>query len=197
MNGHLFGSLYINISAQDRKDLNTLHLVEHLSKANLEGVEATSLESISPEKLDELDFRIIRLLEEDSRLSLHKIASKLGISVGTAHNRTKSLEDQGIIKAYTVLLDHLKLGYAMTALILIQTEGAHIVDAENEIAKNENVISVYDITGEFDIAVIVRFKDREGLNSFVKKLLTLSYIKRTVTNVALNVVKEDFRLRFV
>jgi DNA-binding Lrp family transcriptional regulator len=68
------------------------------------------------------------------------------------------------------------------------------LDAEKEIAEIQNVMSVYDITGDFDIAVLARFKNREGLNAFVKQLLALPYIKRTVTNVVLNVVKEDFRL---
>lgn len=160
-------------------------------------LEEKQLDSDSPEKLDKLDLKIIELLQEDSRLSFNKIASELKISTGTAFNRIKNLEDKGILKVYTVLLDHLKLGYTMTALILVQSEGARIVDAENEIAKIDNVIAVYDITGDFDIAVMARFKNREELNAFVKNLLSLPFIKRTVTSVALNVIKEDFRVRFL
>jgi DNA-binding Lrp family transcriptional regulator len=145
-------------------------------------------------EIDETDQGILMLLQEDSRLSFNKIASKLGISVGTAYNRIKSLEDKGVLKQYTVLVDHFKLGFTMTAIVLIQAEGTHLVDVENEIADMKNVVSVYDITGDYDIAIVVRFKDRTELNAFVKKLLSMPYIKRTVTNVALNVVKEDFRV---
>jgi DNA-binding Lrp family transcriptional regulator len=88
-----------------------------------------------------------------------------------------------------------KVGYNLTALILIQAEGKHLLDVENEIAKMNNVVSVYDITGDFDIAVIARFKDRDSLNQFIKSLLGLPYVKRTVTNVVLNVVKEDLKLK--
>ncbi|MEM3549971.1 MAG: Lrp/AsnC family transcriptional regulator [Candidatus Bathyarchaeia archaeon] len=147
------------------------------------------------EKLDDVDFKILNLLQEDSRLSYKKIADKLEISVGTAYNRVKSLEGKGVLKGYTVLVDPNKIGYNLTALILIQAEGKHLIDVENEIAKMGNIISVYDITGDFDIAVIARFKDRNGLNQFIKSLLSLPYVKRTVTNVVLNVVKEDFRLK--
>jgi len=42
--------------------------------------------------------------------------------------------------------------------------------------------------------VIARFRDRTSLNAFIKSLLTIPYVKRTVTNVVLNVVKEDFRV---
>jgi len=153
------------------------------------------LESVLPDRIDEVDLKIINLLQEDSRLSFNKISSKLGISVGTAFNRIKSLEEKGVLKGYTVLVDPAKLGYTMTALVLIQAEGAHLSDVESEIAKIDNVVSVYDITGDFDIAVIARFIDRKGLNEFIKKLLAAPYVKRTVTNIILNVVKEDIRLK--
>ncbi|MEM2939660.1 MAG: Lrp/AsnC family transcriptional regulator [Candidatus Bathyarchaeia archaeon] len=153
--------------------------------------------NISPSTdVDELDLQIIRLLQEDSRISFNKIASKLDVSVGTAYNRIKNLEEKGILKGYTVLVDPARVGYGTIAIIFIQAEGAHLVDVENEIAKIDNVVAVYDITGDFDVAVIARFKDRTGLNAFVKKLLSMPYVKRTVTNIVLNVVKEDFRVKF-
>jgi len=153
------------------------------------------LEAGLTEKIDEIDLRIINLLQEDSRLSFNKIAHKLGISVGTALNRVKGLEDEGVLKGYTVIVDPNKVGYGLTAIILIQAEGKHLLDVENEVAKINNVISVYDITGDFDFVVLARFKNREGLNTFIKHLLTVPYVKRTVTNVALNVIKEDIRVK--
>ena len=147
------------------------------------------------QKIDDIDMQIISLLQEDSRLSFNKIAHKLGIAVGTALNRVKSLEDKGVLKAYTVIVDPNKVGYGLTAIILIQAEGKHLLDVEKEVAKIRNVISVYDITGDFDFVVVARFKDRDSLNAFIKSLLTVPYVKRTVTNVALNVIKEDFRIK--
>jgi DNA-binding Lrp family transcriptional regulator len=149
------------------------------------------------EKINKIDLEIIKLLQEDSRISFNKIAQKLGISVGTAYNRIKNLENMGVLKGYTALVDPAKVGYGITAMILIQAEGARLVDVEDEISKMDNVVLVYDITGDFDIAVIARFKDRYGLNSFVKKVLSMPYVKRTVTNVVLNVVKEDFRVKIL
>ncbi len=157
--------------------------------------EGFKLEPKLTEKIDDIDMRIIGLLQDDSRLSYNKIAHKLGISVGTALNRVKNLEDKGILKGYTVIVDPNKVGYSLTAIILIQAEGTHLLDVEKEVAKIQNVISVYDITGDFDFVVIARFKDRESLNAFIKGLLTIPYVKRTVTNVALNVIKEDFKIK--
>jgi DNA-binding Lrp family transcriptional regulator len=148
-------------------------------------------------QLDNVDFQIINLLQEDSRLSFNKIAEKLGIAVGTAYNRVKILEEKGILKGYTAVVDHAKVGYGLTVIILIQAAGKHLLDVEKEVAKIDNVVSVYDITGDLDIAVVAKFKDRDSLNTFIKSTLSMPYVQRTVTNVALNVVKEDSRIKIV
>jgi Lrp/AsnC family transcriptional regulator for asnA, asnC and gidA len=140
--------------------------------------------------------QIIALLQGDSRLSFNKLSKKLGVSVGTAYNRVKTLEALGVVKGYTVVLDTSKLGFELTAIILIQAAGKHLLDVEREIANTANVIAVYDIAGEHDAAVVAKFKDRTSLNKYLQSLLTKPYVKRTVTNVALNVVKEDLQVRF-
>ena len=143
------------------------------------------------EKINEVDLRILSLLQENCRLSFNKVARKLGISVGTAFNHIKSLEKKGIIKGYTAIVDSGKLGYSLTAIIMIQAEGTHLVEIEEEVAKTANVVAVYDITGDYDATVIAKFKDRASLNVFIKNLVAIPHIKRTVTNITLNVIKED------
>jgi DNA-binding Lrp family transcriptional regulator len=158
-------------------------------------LENSELETSITKKIGDMDLRILSLLQEDSRLSFNKIASKLGISVGTAFNHVKNLEKEGILKGYTAILDLTKLDYDYTAIILIQAEGEHLTDVENEIAKAANVVAVYDITGDYDAAVIAKFKDRSSLNAFIKNLIAIPHIKRTVTNVALNVIKENLGVK--
>lgn len=99
------------------------------------------------------------------------------------------------MKGYTIIVDPIKLGYGLTALILIQAEGQYLSEVEKELAKLDDVICIYDITGDFDIAVVARFRSREMLNIFIKGILRMPHVIRTVTNVALNVVKEDFRAK--
>ena len=158
----------------------------------LEGIE---LETNLLENISDLDFRILSLLQQDSRLSFNKIARKLGISVGTAFNHIKNLEKNGVLKGYTIVLDSDKIGYGLTALIMIQTEGGHLPEIENEISKADNVIAVYDITGDYDAAMITKFKDRDSLSVFIKNLMAIPHVKRTVTSVALDVIKENLRVR--
>jgi Lrp/AsnC family transcriptional regulator, regulator for asnA, asnC and gidA len=151
--------------------------------------------STSPnKKLDSVDLQIIRALEEDSRVSLRKLAQRVGLTPNILSNRIASLEQDGIILGYTPIVDSAKMGYALTAIIMIQVEGGHIVEAENEIAKETNVLSVYDITGDYDAVAFAKFRDNAALNSFLKKLLVTHFIKRTTTFIALNAVKENSKI---
>ena len=153
------------------------------------------MNNTSPHFSDDLDLRILSSLNEDARMSYREIAKKLDVASGTVYNRIKKMTDNGIIKGYIPLLDHRKLGYDLTVLILIQVEGEHLTKVEKMLSTPKEVLAVYDITGEFDVAVVARFKNTKSMNTFIKSTLKISYIRRTVTNVVLNIVKEDQRLK--
>ena len=112
-----------------------------------------------------------------------------------AASRIKNLEEKGILKGYAAILDPVKLGFDLTAVIFIQTEGGYIKNLESELSQMSNVITIYEITGDFDIVAIVKLKDRDSLNSLIKNLLVTPHIKKTMTNITLNVVKEDFKIK--
>jgi Lrp/AsnC family transcriptional regulator for asnA, asnC and gidA len=145
--------------------------------------------------LDKTDLQILATLQEDSHLSYRKLAAKMGISGVMASTRIKNLEDKGFLKGYAVVLDPIKLGYDLTAVIFVQAEGGYLKNLENALSQMSNVVAVYEITGDFDVVAVVKLKDREGLNTLIKNLLVTPHIKKTMTNIALNVVKEDFRLK--
>ena len=144
--------------------------------------------------LDKTDERILKNLMVDARLSARQLALKLGISTVTVLSRIKKLEKEKIIKGYTALIDHEKLGYNLTAIIEIIAKKDKIIDIEVELSKIENVCGVYDITGNTDTLVIAKFKSRSELSEFVKGLASIQNIENTITHVVLNTTKEDFRL---
>jgi DNA-binding Lrp family transcriptional regulator len=145
--------------------------------------------------LDTLDLKILSILCTDARISYREIAMNLRIAPWTVYNRINKMSDHGVIKGYIPLIDYEKLGYGSTALIFMQVEGQYLEKVEKEIATTAEVLAVYDITGEFDVVVIARFQNIPSMNSFIKKTLRNPYIKRTVTNVVLNIVKEDSRIQ--
>jgi DNA-binding Lrp family transcriptional regulator len=144
--------------------------------------------------LDETDVKILKALTVDARLSSRQIAKQCGISIGTALSRIKKMENEGIIKGYSVLLDHEKLGYELTVVSEITVSKGRLLEMESEIARFPNVCSVYDVTGLLDAIIIAKFKNREELSKFTKRLLALPYVERTNTHVVLTTIKEDFRV---
>lgn len=145
-------------------------------------------------KLDRTDELILKNLMIDARLSARQLGIKLGISTVTILSRIKKLEQEKIIKGYTALIDHEKLGYNLTAIIEIIAKKNKIIDIEAELSKIENVCGVYDITGNTDTLIIAKFKSRSELSEFVKGLSSISNVENTITHVVLNTAKEDFRL---
>jgi DNA-binding Lrp family transcriptional regulator len=146
------------------------------------------------EELNEVDMKILRALTLDARLSSRQLAKQCGISTSTALSRVKKLEDAGIIKGYSALVDHEKLGYTLTVVTEITVSKGRLLEVESEIAKLPNVCCVYDVTGLIDAIVIAKFKNREELSKFAKRLLAMPYVERTNTHVVLTTIKEDFRL---
>ncbi len=145
-------------------------------------------------KMDDRDIKILNHLLTDARQSARQLAHRLGVSTVTMISRINKLQESKIIQGYSARLDHELLGYGITAIIEIKTTQGKMLEIENKIAKQDNVIAVYDITGDADTIVIAKFKDRKSVSSFVKKLLEIPNVENTVTHIVLNTIKEDDRL---
>ena len=144
--------------------------------------------------MDKTDINILKELVNDARVSSNEISRRIGVAVGTVVTRIRNLEQQGIIKGYSAILDAEKVGYEVTAIIDLVISKGKLLEVEEEVAKNPNVYGVYDVTGPSDAIVITRFKNRKDLSDFIKTLLALEFVERTMTHVALGTIKEDPRV---
>jgi len=144
--------------------------------------------------LDELDHRICQAYLLDARLSYRELAHKLGVSTSTVQSRTVKLEKGGVIRGYSAVFDHEKVGYQLTAITEVSVSKGKLLELEREVAKIPQVLAVYDVTGLTDAIVIAKFKSRDDLSRFTKSLLSMPFIERTNTHIVLTTVKEDFRL---
>ncbi len=142
-------------------------------------------------QLDEVDKAILKELISNARLSFREIARRVGVSTATVANKVRRMEEEGVIKGYTTIVDTEKLGYDVVALIEVVISKGKVTDIEEEVAKMPNVQAVYDVTGQSDAIIVARFKSRAELSKFVKKLLSMEYVERTITHVVLNVKKEE------
>jgi DNA-binding Lrp family transcriptional regulator len=143
---------------------------------------------------DELEKKIVRALNQNSRKSFREIAKEVGISAPVVIDKVKKLEESGAIKGYIPILDPKYFGYDVTAIITIRISHGKLIEMQEKIAEDPRVFAIYDVTGQWDSMVGARFKNTEDLNKFTKNLLTQKYIERTITHIVLNVVKDERRL---
>jgi DNA-binding Lrp family transcriptional regulator len=136
----------------------------------------------------------LREVVSDARLSYREVARRVKLSVATVKTRIEKLEKEGVIEGYTAILNPSKIGYEVVAIIEIVVSKGKLLDVEEELAKNPNVYAVYDVIGTSDALVLARFRHREELSKFVKSILAMEYVDRTITHTALGIVKEDLRV---
>jgi DNA-binding Lrp family transcriptional regulator len=145
-------------------------------------------------RLDNIDKKILKIILQDARLSYREIAKKVGVSTGTVLARIKRMEEEGIIKGYSAIIDYEKIGYELTAITEITVSKGKLREIEERVAKMHQTCAVYDVTGLTDAMIVAKFRSREELSRFTKTLLALPYVERTNTHLVLTTVKEDFRL---
>jgi DNA-binding Lrp family transcriptional regulator len=144
--------------------------------------------------IDELARKIVRVLNANARKSYREVAKDVGTSVTAVINTVKKLEDAGAIRGYVPAVNPEYFGLRLTAVIAVRISQGKLLDTQRKISRDPRVMAVYDVTGDWDSFVIGYFRDHEDLNSFIKKLLALPYIDRTLTHIVLNVVKEERRV---
>ncbi|HIH00258.1 MAG TPA: Lrp/AsnC family transcriptional regulator [Thermoplasmata archaeon] len=144
--------------------------------------------------MDELDEKILGILNEDARKSYREIARELNVSLTTVSNRIKRMEDDQVIERYIPLLNQEKMGYDLTAVINVKISHGKLLEVQQRISKDKHVSGVYDITGEWDSLIIAHFKDRRDLNGFIKGVLSMDNVEKTNTQIVLNIVKNEKRV---
>ena len=137
------------------------------------------------EQLDDIDKDIIRILQEDARTSYREIKERLGISIGTIHNRISKLREKDIIEGYTLKLNNTKLGYKLTFLIRVQIDGKHTNSILDELSDRPEVCTIFRTTGEQSAALICRFQESEDVHDFIKELNERPFVMRTVSDMVL------------
>jgi len=140
---------------------------------------------------ENLDAKLVNALLGDGRASLRSLAEELDVSVTTVSNHLSDLEEEGVIEGYTPRIDYDAVGYDVTAVIQLQVEGNALPDITDTLREHQQMISVYEVTGDYDVIAIGKFKDTDGMNDQIKALLTDPDIKASNTSVVLNAVSEN------
>ena len=118
-------------------------------------------------KVDSLDRSVLSVLRDSGRASFVEIAERVGVTERTIRTRMKRLEEDGVIRGYTIR----ETGIGLTALIRMKVgPGTEIGSLAGEFASWDGVESVYEISGDADLIAVVHVDDTVGLREMLDKM---------------------------
>src|SRR6266581_7010871 len=149
--------------------------------------------------IDDIDLRILDMLQRNGKLSQAKIAGAVGLTTPSVNERIKKMERHGMIRGFVALLDHEKMGFPLTAYVDVALEHPRYEKAfEDEQEKLHGVQECHYLAGEFAYRLKVKAADTAGLADFLqKRLLTIKGVTRARTQISLASKKESTLLPLV
>ncbi len=137
--------------------------------------------------LDEIDIRILALLQEHCKMPLAKIGERVGLSAPAVIERIKKLEESGVIVGYTALLDARTLGCDIAAFIgVLTSQPTGIRDVERQIESRPEVLECHHVTGGHTLLLKVKTADTNSLEELISHLRSIAGVARTETMVVLS-----------
>ena len=144
-------------------------------------------------ELDRIDLRILAALQNNGRLQNIDLANKVGLSASPCLRRVKNLENNGVIEAYTALLNPKMVGYPLTvfARVSLTNQSKASVDGfEKAIQQRSEILDCYLITGEYDYLLRIVAQSLESYHEFLQKHLTqIPNVQNFITEIPLKQVK--------
>ena len=141
--------------------------------------------------MDKLDLGVIEILSKNSRTAFMEIARKLKVSESTIRKRVSKLEDEGIIKKYSLVVDTNKIGVAHRALIGIDATPEKYLDVAKKLAEFEGVRFAASTTGDHMFMLEIWTKTDDELRDVSDKLKELEGVTRICPAIIKDTLKGD------
>ncbi|MCC8978125.1 Lrp/AsnC family transcriptional regulator [Bradyrhizobium acaciae] len=148
--------------------------------------------AVAPRRLDTIDRKILRVLQEDASLSVAEIGERVGLSSTPCWKRVQRLETEGIITGKVALVDQNKIGLGLSVFVSVESDDhsdtwlmrfASIVSAMPE------VIEFYRMAGDIDYVLRVVVADMQSYDLFYKKLIGAIALKNVTSRFAMEKIK--------
>ena len=122
-------------------------------------------------ELDNIDFQILRLLSENSRIQWKDLGAQIHMTGQAVGNRIKKMEQSGVIEAYSLIVDEMKLGFSYTAFVIIYMKTANHESFISFINEQKEVVEAHRVSGEGCYHIKIKVNSQEHLNVLLNKIL--------------------------
>lgn len=149
-------------------------------------------------KIDQIDKKILDILQEDARITNIELSTRIGISAPATLERVKRLEKNGVIKKYVALIDPAKVSrgtFALVSVALLIHQIPSIDSFTKQINKLEEVLECYHITGSDDFMLKIAVENIEKYEQFIlQKLTKIKGVSKVTSNIVLSTVKFNTKI---
>ncbi len=139
--------------------------------------------------IDSLNWKILRCLQENARLSNAEIGRRVGVSSPAVSERIKKMEDLGLIEGYKTIVSPFEVGYQLKAIITLRAFMGKLKPFLEKVKTYDEVVNCYRITGDENIVMEVVLKNQKHLESFIDQLIIYGESKTQI--VLSDVVKQN------
>ncbi len=147
-------------------------------------------------QVDEIDLKILNELQKNGRIKRNELAQMVGLSVPAVSERMKRLEDAGIIKGYTTLLDSKKLGKDITAFVFVSIDSSKNYPLFIErVLEVDEILECHSITGEGSHLLKVKTENTSTLEKLLARIQSWPGVTGTKTNIVLSTIKETTKIK--
>ena len=140
--------------------------------------------------LDEIDRKILSLVQEDCKVPLSKVGERVGLSAPSVVERVRKLEQEGFIVGYHAQLDARRLGIDVAAFIGVWLRSASLGDFDQVLSQLPDVLECHHVTGGPSLLLKVKTRNTESLEMLIRALRSVPGVERTETNVVLSTMVE-------
>ena len=146
--------------------------------------------------IDEIDRKLIDMLQGNARLSNAEMAEAVGLTVSSVHERVKKLERKGVIKGYVAVLDPDKLGKPLLAFLRLTVSSHESAQTSiRALCESEpDILECHNVAGEDCFIIKVRAEGPKQLERLLSSIRNSTDTGRSVTNIVLSTYKESSRI---
>lgn len=141
--------------------------------------------------VDDTDRQLLAALAADGRATTNDLSVETGISPPVVQQRVSELENRDVVTGYEARVDYDQLGFDVTAVVQLTAADAKRDAVFAELEAADQIVTVYEVTGEYDVVAVGRFRDTAELNERVGELVTSEGVADVTTAVVLDTVVED------
>ena len=147
--------------------------------------------------LDEMDIKILRILQEDATRPVAEIGKEVGLSTTPCWRRIQKLEEAGVVRRRVALLDPAKVNVGVTVIVSIKTDRHEIgwlKKFHEAVVDFPEVVEFYRMSGEIDYLLRVVVPDIAAYDAFYKRLIAASPLKNVTSRFAMEKIKSTTSL---